>query len=124
TWYLLLTDIHDRKQAEEKLRQSEKALQQIVDVIPQFIDVLDTEGKVLYANRMLLEYTGRSLEELKAHDFPVIIAPPEDLERLRDERHKALARGVPFELEIRTRRDDGQCRWLLVRYNPLRNERG
>src|SRR5208282_1791689 len=68
TWYLLLTDIHDRKQAEEKLRQSEKALQQIVDVIPQFIDVLDTEGNVLYANRMLLEYTGRSLEELKAND--------------------------------------------------------
>src|SRR6202035_2956790 len=72
--YLLLTDTDDRKQAEVKLRQNEKALQQIVDVIPQFIDVLDPEGKVLYANRRLLDYTGRSLEELKANDFSAIVS--------------------------------------------------
>jgi PAS domain S-box-containing protein len=122
--YFLLTDIDDRKQAEEKLRRSEEALQQIVDVMPQCINVMDPEGKVLYGNRMLLEYSGRSLEELKATDFPAMNFPPEDVERLRDERQKAFARGVPFERELRSRRNDGQYRWFLVRYNPLRDERG
>jgi formate hydrogenlyase transcriptional activator len=50
---------------------------------------------------------------------------PEDLERLRDKRAAALSRGVPFEYELRVRRSrDGQYRWFLVQYNPLRDERG
>jgi len=49
---------------------------------------------------------------------------PEDSERLRPERDAAISRGVPFEYERRVRRRDGQYRWLLVQYNPLRDERG
>jgi formate hydrogenlyase transcriptional activator len=51
-----------------------------------------------------------------------MILHPDDFERLRDERQKALARGAPFELELRARRKDGQYRWFLVHYNPLRDE--
>ena len=36
----------------------------------------------------------------------------------------ALERGTPFELELRARRKDGQHRWFLIRYNPLRDEEG
>jgi formate hydrogenlyase transcriptional activator len=46
------------------------------------------------------------------------------VERLRDERRVALARGVPFENEQRARRKDGQYRWLLIQYKPLLDERG
>ena len=46
------TDIHDRKLAEEKLRQDEMELPR----------VLGPEGNVLYANRVALEYTGLTLE--------------------------------------------------------------
>ncbi len=46
------TDIHDRKLAEEKLRQDEMELPR----------VLGPEGNVLYANRVVLEYTGLTLE--------------------------------------------------------------
>src|SRR5258708_4627875 len=49
---------------------------------------------------------------------------PEDSERLRDEREAAISRGVPFEYERRVRRKDGQYRWFLVHYNPLRDKRG
>jgi formate hydrogenlyase transcriptional activator len=122
-WYTLRTDIDDRKRVEEALRASELNLRLVVDSIPQFITVIDPEGRVLYANQLLLEYIGRNLEELKANDFPGMIFHPDDFERLRDERQKALASGVPFELEVRSRRNDGQYRWFLVRYNPLRDER-
>ena len=114
--------VNASQHAEEALRASEQSLRLVVDVIPQFITVIDAKGRVLDANQMLLEYIGWNLEELKANDFPAMIFHPDDFERLRDERQKALARGVPFELELRSRRNDGQYRWFLVRYNPLRDE--
>src|SRR2546426_12061220 len=49
---------------------------------------------------------------------------PEDVARLLDQRRDGLARGVPFELEQRARRHDGQYRWFLVQYNPVRDEQG
>src|SRR4051794_243607 len=53
-WYGNGTDIHDRKQAEEKLRQNEMELRRITDAIPQAITVLGPEGNALYANRVAL----------------------------------------------------------------------
>src|SRR6202022_1458634 len=49
---------------------------------------------------------------------------PEDVERLLEKRHEALARGKPFELEKRELGKDGKYRWFLVRYNPLRDNEG
>ena len=49
---------------------------------------------------------------------------PEDWARLQDERRQGLSRSVPFEIEWRLRRKDGQYRWFLVRYHPLRDEQG
>jgi formate hydrogenlyase transcriptional activator len=124
SWHTLLTDIDERKQAEEKLKQSEKELEQIVDSIPQLIEVVDSEGKVLHRNQMMLEYTGWTLEDINACDRSVRILHPDDLQRLLDERQKGFARGVPFDREGRIRRHDGHYRWFLVRYNPLRDEHG
>jgi len=49
---------------------------------------------------------------------------PDDLQKLRDERKAALARGLPFEVEQRALRKDGRYRWFLIRYNPFRDEQG
>ena len=43
---------------------------------------------------------------------------------MREERKAGLARGLPFEIEQRARRKDGQYRWLLLRYNPFHDEQG
>jgi formate hydrogenlyase transcriptional activator len=123
-WYGTRTDIEDRKRAEEKLRQDERELRRITDAIPQAISVLAPDGKTLHANEFVLDYTGLSLEDVKADDFRARLFHPDDLERLRDERRKALSRGEPFEAELRARRKDGQYRWFLVRYNPFRDETG
>ncbi len=130
-WYILLTDIDDRKRAEgelakafEEKARSEAELRTIIDAIPQLIVAHGTDGSVLYANRAGLEYTGLTKEEVASGKFPEA-SHPEDTERLREQRDVALSRGVPFEYERRVRRSrDGQYRWFLVQYNPLRDERG
>jgi len=112
------------KKAYDQIAKSEAELRTIVDAIPQLITVLAPDGGWLYSNRAVLEYTGLTQEELIADDFRVRVFHPEDVERLRDERSAALARGVPFENEQRARRKDGQYRWLLIQYKPLLDERG
>ena len=123
-WYMLLTDIDDRKRAEQKLRQEEQELRQIVDTIAQLVVFLSPDGDALYGNRFTLEYTGLSLEDLKANNFRARVFHPDDVERVRAERRKALLRGIPFANEQRARRHDGQYRWFYIRYNPLRDEQG
>src|SRR5437899_6802967 len=49
---------------------------------------------------------------------------PEDWARLQDERLQGLSRSMPFELGWRLLGKDGQYRWFLVRYHPLRDEQG
>jgi formate hydrogenlyase transcriptional activator len=72
----------------------------------------------------VLDYTGLTMQDVVTSDFRSKIFHPEDIERLRAEREAALTRGLPFEIEQRARRNDGQYRWFLIRYNPFRDEQG
>jgi PAS domain S-box-containing protein len=108
----------------EEIKKSEAQLREIVDAIPHSITVLGPDGDTLYVNRVALDYNGLTMSEVMAPDYRARVFHPDDIERLRDERQKALARGTPFENEQRVRRSDGQYRWFLIRYNPLRDEKG
>src|SRR5580700_11140515 len=64
-WYGTNTDIDDLKRAEAKLRQDEEELRRMTDAIPQTIIVMNPDGKAIYANRVSLEYSGLSLDDLQ-----------------------------------------------------------
>jgi formate hydrogenlyase transcriptional activator len=123
-WYGTCTDIETLKETEAKLREDERELRRITDVIPQAIVVQDPSGAPIYANQTTLDYTGLKAEDVIAPLFRERIFHPDDLERLREVRKAALAHGVPFEIEQRARRKDGQYRWFLIRYNPFQNDQG
>jgi formate hydrogenlyase transcriptional activator len=108
----------------EKIKKSETELREIVDAIPQNIIVLNPDGKAIYANRVALEYTGLSLDEVRADNFRARVFHPEDVQRLREERHKTLSGAVPFGNEQRALGKDGKYRWFLIQYNPLLDEGG
>ena len=123
-WYATSFDIEDRKQAEEKLRQDERELRRITDAIAQPIGVLAPDGSTLYANQVVLDYAGLSLEDIKADDLAAEITHPDDLDRVRDEQQRGLSSGESFQMEQRVRGKDGVYRWFLVHYEPLRDEEG
>jgi PAS domain S-box-containing protein len=129
-WYMLLTDIDDRKCAEgelerafDKVAKSEAELRTIIDAIAQLVIAIGADGKFLSANQAVLEYTGLTKDDVNSQRVHEVFHP-EDSERLREQREAALSRGVPFEYERRVRRRDGQYCWFLVQYKPLKNERG
>lgn len=110
--------------AKRTLRQNEQELRQITDAIAQTIAVLAPDGTPVYVNRTLLEYTGLTIDDMMRPGLHARISHPEDIARWADVRSDAVSRGVPFQTEERTRRHDGQYRWFLVHYNPLRDEQG
>jgi PAS domain S-box-containing protein len=119
-----VTDVTAAKQAEEKSRQDAYELRCITDSIPQAIVVYDPDGRAIYLNRVTLDYTGLSIEEMQAESFRDRVVHPEDIERLRGIRQEALLHGVPFEYELRALGKDGKYRWYLSQYNPLKDEQG
>ena len=118
-----VTDITERKDAEEKIREQEAELRQIVDLVPQLIAVYGPNRERLYANRTALDYLGISLDEWRRKNFAAS-AHPDDSERLKTYADRALSSGAADELELRLRKRDGTYRWFLARFNPLRDEQG
>jgi PAS domain S-box-containing protein len=122
-WYGVLTDIEDRKQAENTIREQEAELRLILDLVPQLIAVYGPNRERLYANRTALDYLGISLDEWRQKSFAAS-AHPDDSERLKTYADRALSSGAADELELRLRKRDGSHRWFLARINPLRDEQG
>jgi formate hydrogenlyase transcriptional activator len=123
-WYGVQTDIDELKQIEDKLREEDRELRRITDAIPQTIVVLDPSGVPIYANQAMLDYTGLSAEDVLTSGFRERFSHPDGLAKVKEQQAAGFSRGLPFELEHRARRKDGEYRWYLVRFNPFRDEMG
>ena len=110
------------QKAFEDVRSSEQELRNIVDAIAQTIVVLGPDGRALYANRAVLEYTGLSSEEVLKDSLVRFFHPDDVAEQRR--RQEGIDSGVPFESERRILTRDGTYRWCLISYRPLRDADG
>jgi len=122
-WYAAATDIEDRKQAEEVLRESEKSVRLIVDSIAGLVAMMTPEGEVEFVNNRVLEYFGKTLEELKSWATSDAVHP-DDLPQVFAARRRSLETGEPFDIDHRLRRADGEYRWFHIRGLPLRDTEG
>ncbi|HXM09282.1 MAG TPA: PAS domain-containing protein, partial [Terriglobales bacterium] len=96
----------------------------ITDAISQSVVVLAPDGTTLYANRVALEQTGLTIQEMNVEGPFARVVHPDDIDRFRAQRREGLLRGVPFQYEMRVLRKGGQHRWHLIQYNPLKDEQG
>ena len=122
-WYVLLTDIDDRKRAEDAIRASERDLNQIINAIPALAWTARPDGAAEFFNQHYLDYVGLSAEQAKDWGWTVAIHP-DDLNGVIAWLHRMIASDQPAECEGRLRRFDGEYRWFLFRTNPLRDESG
>jgi PAS domain S-box-containing protein len=102
---------------------SEQSLRLLVDTIPGLISITTPEGVVEQVNRPVLDYFGRTLEELQRWGTSDAVHP-DDLSHTIAAWTHSVATGVPFDGEHRLRRADGVYRWFQARARPLRDSDG
>jgi PAS domain S-box-containing protein len=103
----VLTDITERKRAEEALVESETKYRQLIEITATGYAILDAQGRVADANDEYVRLSGhRALKEILGRSV-VEWTAPYDLERNAKEVEKCLAEGTVRQLEIDYVRPDG-----------------
>ncbi len=98
-------------------------LRQLLDFTPELIAVLGPDRERLYANRWALTFLGVTLDEWRSRGLESDVHP-DDLERLEGKLERMLSAGTSAELEVRVPHAGGGHRWILARYNPVRDSEG
>lgn len=105
------------------LHSWEKSFRIAIDTIPGLAWFGSADGPVEFLNKQWCDYTGIAMDDALGWGWTATIHP-EDMPRLQTQWQEALVRGAPGELEARVRRFDGEYRWFLFRYAPLRDSTG
>src|SRR5258705_13172263 len=122
-WYVLQTDIDERKRMEDALRHSEARLRAIVETTPECVHVIAGDGTLLSVNAAGAAMAGASsVDRMLGRNFYDLVTP-EDRERYRAFNERVCAGQKGF-LEFHIFRLDGECRHLETRAAPLRNDDG
>jgi two-component system, cell cycle sensor histidine kinase and response regulator CckA len=108
---------------ENQFFYSEARYRALIELSPQVVWMADRDGKNTYCNRYWYEFSGMTVEQADGAGWAAALHP-EDVTRNREGWQAALARGAPYEAELRFRRRDGQDRWHLCRALPLKDANG
>jgi PAS domain S-box-containing protein len=108
---------------ERDLRESEAKFRAAINGIAGLVAIMAPSGELESVNRPIVEYFGRTVEELKNWGKSDAVHP-EDLPRILESYKVSLATDTPFHQELRLRRFDGEYRWFENRGAPIRDESG
>lgn len=122
-WCVLLSDIDDRKTAEEASRARERELRVLLDCFPGMVAVASADGRHEYANKRAMDYVGRTLGEVADLGWLDGIHPDERA-AVRAAWLHSVASAEPMDVDHRWRRFDGVYRWFHARVEPLLDEHG
>jgi PAS domain S-box-containing protein len=100
------------------LRDSEQGFRLIVGSIPGLVWTMTAGGDVECVNQQILDYTGKTIEELR--DWRPLVHP-DDFALLMTRWIRSIETGDAYEVEHRILRADGVYRWFHVRGLPLRD---
>jgi PAS domain S-box-containing protein len=110
--YGITMNITARKEAELELRTSEERYRFVTEALPIHV-WFGERGDIEYCNQHLLQFTGLSIDELRA-GAALKLLHPQDAARVMAASGESFKTGAPFRQEYRARNASGQYRWLLA----------
>jgi PAS domain S-box-containing protein len=122
----VLTDVSERKRAEEALREGQHFVNHVLSTDPTGIMVYDLPSRrIAYINDRVTKVTGRTLEQLQGTDEVLrSMVHPDDLPALVDTTTKVVmgTDDEVHETEVRIRDLDGGWRWVHFYGTPFLRE--
>jgi PAS domain S-box-containing protein len=106
-----LLDVTEMRLAVQALRESEERFRSMADGAPMMMWMAGVDKLCTDFNRSWLAYTGSSIEEEMGNGWARGVHP-EDLQRCLKIYTDAFDARVPFSMEYRLRRYDGQYHWI------------
>ncbi|HET6821536.1 MAG TPA: PAS domain S-box protein [Anaerolineales bacterium] len=116
-------DITERLYAEEALRESEERFRAILRQATAGIVRKDPKGRLIYVNEAfcnMLGYTESDLIGKTVWEF----MHPDDVEENRRSYERLMQEGIPFKLERRFLRRDGEVIWVDASVSPIMDATG
>src|SRR5262249_59211810 len=95
----------EERRDERALRERERESLLILDTIPGLVAIMSTEGQVEFVNQQVLDYFGRTLDEMKEWGTSDGVHP-DDLPVVIGAWTHSVETGDPYEFEHRIRRAD------------------
>src|SRR5258705_1032684 len=95
----------------------------MVDGIAALFAGLTPDGAVEDVNEKVLDYFGKTLEELKGWMTSDAVHP-DDLPHVTAVARRSFERGEAYDVRLRQRRADGVYRWFHVQGLPIRDANG
>jgi PAS domain S-box-containing protein len=119
---IVIRDVTRSRIAAKQLSLAENRYRSLYENSPALIVGLNTIGKIIYANRAMVDSTGFTEEELKTMDFVDLLAPDSgiDLRKVYTDRIESGA-GL---LEVHFRTKNGQWKAVTMSTYPLQDEDG
>ena len=96
----------------EALRHSETRFRTMADNAPALLWVTDATGSCTYLSKQWYEFTGRTPERDLGIGWLETVHP-DDVQHATEVFAEAHARHVPFSIDYRLRRRDGEYRWAV-----------
>ncbi len=121
-WVATATDIHERREADQQIRDSEERLRAINHVVPAGLFTSTVAGWD-YVSDSLLDQLGASLDGMVGDGWLTVIHP-DDREAVVECWSKSLAGVADFDCEFRFRLKDQTYRWFHGRSVPMREMDG
>jgi PAS domain S-box-containing protein len=121
---VVISDITERKQAEEALAESEAKYRHLVETTDTGYVILDGEGRVMDANVEYVRLTGhRSLSEILGRRVEEWTAPHDAVRNAR-EIQKCLEKGAVRQLEVDYRGPDGTVTPIEANASVIETKQG
>lgn len=107
----ILKDITEHKNLEAELINSERRFRDLADAAPALIWMAGLDKQCLWFNQTWLNFTGRTMDR-EIGDGWIDNVHPEDLDHCLSVYTSHFEQRLPFRIEYRLRRFDGEYRWL------------
>ena len=107
----------------EKLQKSETQYKTLTNTLPIIIFSMDLNGKIIYANKWLTEYTGESLESLNETNWRTVIHP-DDYDAFAILFNAGIERGVStvrMDMRLKNHHTE-EYLWHQMSLSPFQND--